>query len=264
MNKEKLNYEKKDYTFGEIILGLRDEYLLYQQKLRELKQFCEMDSRKATDFHFRISKFDKNNPILLCDYLPKQNSLEKIVTDLSKKMGYYIYGRNTVHLVTDNNQYYFLSGMKKYPIHIKYDMDIKFNDSAKKILMSEFVNNILSQYIEDNCSDLNAVLTIKPAGIELFIRDNQSHLPKSVIFYNSQDDNLEFKSFSKQLQKTHLEMALSVSIPYQKLNNYHIQKIHSNPNTSKPIILEEFNLYSELKFNFEPNETQCILRKVAK
>ena len=186
---------KDYYTLREIILGLHREYLDYQQKLQDLKQFCDIDKKKVVDFNFRIHQPEEKNATLLCEYIPKQNKIEKLITNFSKKNGFYIYGKNTAHLVTDNNQYYFLCGHTKYPVHVKYnyDMEAKFSSYVNSILKDEFSNNMKSKYIEDNCSDINAALTIDSTSIELYVRDKCSKVPSSIVLYDSREDILEFK-----------------------------------------------------------------------
>ncbi len=46
--------QKDNYTLKEIILGLRNEYLMHQQQLQELKQFCEADPKRVEDFYFWV------------------------------------------------------------------------------------------------------------------------------------------------------------------------------------------------------------------
>ncbi len=258
--------QKKDYyTLKEIILGLRNEYLIHQQKLQELKQFCEMDKR-AVDFYFRVFQPKGKRPILLCEYVPKQNNIQKFITDISKKTGYYIYGRQTSRLVTDHNQYYFLSGKTEYPIHIKYDygMDTKFTNQANCILNSEFSNNIQSQYIEDNRSDINATLAINSNLIELYIRNECRDIPNSIILYDSRDDILEFKSFEGKYNKQCIARALDIEFPSEKLNQYHIQTLANNEESEKTIVLEEFNPCDMAKFDIQVKEKQYVLQKIRK
>ncbi len=258
---------KKDYyTLKEIILGLHNEYLIHQQKLQELKQFCEIDKKKAVDFEFRIFQPEGKNPILLCEYIPKQNKVQKFITDFSKKKGYYIYGRNTAHLVTDNNQYYFLCGRTEYPIHVKYNygMDTEFSNYANSILESEFSNNIRSQYIEDNCLGINAALTINSTLIELYIRDKYDKIPASIILYDSREDVLEFKSFEEQVNKQCMETALDIAFPSEKLNEYHIKTILDSEESKKTMIFQEFGSCDMAKFDIQAKETQYVLQKVRK
>lgn len=258
--------DKKDcYTLKEIILGLHNEYLIHQQNLQELKQFCEIDEKKAIDFEFRIFQPEQKNPILLCEYSPKQNKVQKFITDFSKKTGYYIYGRHTARLVTDNNQYYFLCGRLEYPVHVKYNygMEEEFSKYVNSILKSEFSNNIKSQYIEDNYSDINAALTINSTMIGLYVRDN-CRIPYSTILYDSREDVLKFISFEEQLNKQYMETALDIAFPSEKLNEYHINTILNNKDSKKSMIIEEFNSCNTADFDIQSKETQYVLQKVKK
>lgn len=257
--------EKKDYyTLKEIILGLRGEYLNHQQKLYNLKQFCDIDKGKAVDFNFRIHQSEQKNPTLLCEYIPKQNKIEKLITNFSKKSGFYIYGQHTAHLVTDNNQYYFLCGYTKYPVHVKYNygMEEKFSSSVNSILKDEFSNSMRSQYIEDNCSDINAALTIDSTLINLYVRDTCSKVPYSFVLYDSSKDILEFKSFDEQFDKQSMETALDIMFPSEKLNKYHVRTIINSNESEKPMVLENFSPCDMAKFDIQDEGKQYVLRRI--
>ncbi len=204
--------------------------------------------------------------MLFCEYYPKQNEIQKHITDFSKKQGYYIHGQNEARLVTDNNQYYFLYDCKKYPIHVKYDYDInaKFVNCAHFILNSEFTNGIQSRYIENNCLGVNAALTIDHTLFRLYIREKYGKLPVFVILYDSREDVLEFQSVEEKIDKESLGEALNIAFPSETLNDYHVKTILSSEEREKTVVLEEFGLCNAAKFDIQPNENQYVLRRVRK
>lgn len=258
--------EKKDYyTLKEIILGLNDEYLKYQQKLQELKQFCEMDKKRAIDFNFRIFQPPQEMPTLVCDYDPKQNRLQQLITDISKKTGHFIYGKYLSHLVIDNNQYYFLSN--NYPVHIKYgtDTNIEFYNHANSILKSEFSNNMVTPFmIESNLSDINATMLINSTTIdfELYKGNNFNGIPSHRILYNSRKNTLEISSYKNTFDKDFMQMAFDISFPSPKLNKYQIETIEKSKNKEKSIVLEETDSSDMAKFEIQSKETKYVLHKV--
>lgn len=261
--KGEIDMETKDYyTLKEIILGLHDEYQLHQQELQKLKELCERKENKATDFNFRVFQPENKKPVLLCDYEPRQNRIQRVMTDLSKKVGYYIYGRNTAYLVTDNNRYYFLCGHKSYPVHVRYDdgMEEKFYNQASAILNSTFSNSICSKYIEKNDSNIDAALTIDTRYIQLYIRNNSDKTPRSTIWYNPSFDTIEFQSFNGKLNTQHIENTLNIKFPSNGLSSYHIQTINMSNLSEKPMVLKPINPTSRIIFEVQ-EEKQVILSK---
>lgn len=68
-------------------MGLNHEYQLHKKELEKLKQFCEMDRKKAVDFNFRLFKpTADNNPILLCEYEPKYNKVQNLIMSDKRKV----------------------------------------------------------------------------------------------------------------------------------------------------------------------------------
>lgn len=226
------------YTLREILLGLRDEYINNQQQLQQLKQFCEMDGKKAIDFNFRVFRPENMKPLLLCDFDPKENKLQKIIAEFNKKTGQYSYPNQTANLVKDNNRYYFLCKTLDFPVRIKsdYGMDSEFVSLADSILDSEFSNGIDSKYITNNLSLLNAALTIDSSSVVLYVKDNLGKIPASVLSYDAQTDRLDYFLLGARPTKEQFEMALDVRIPSEELNEYHINAIENNKakNEEKP------------------------------
>lgn len=256
---EKKNY----YTLKEIILGLSDEYQIHQHELQKLKELCTADEKKVLDFYFRIYQPEYKNPILLCEYNPKQNSFQKFVTDFSKRIGYYIYGRNTARLVTDNNEYYFLCGFREYPIHVKYDYGIgeEFYQQATRILNSNFSNNMRSKYIEKNELGMDAALTITTSQVNLYIRKKCGNLPSSVLWYDSSEEVIGLQSFEKNINKQYLSTILDIGFPISELNPYHIQKIESSEKKEKPIDLQYEDSENSIQLAIKEEEKSVVLCK---
>lgn len=223
---------KEYYTLREILLGLHDEYINSQQQLQQLKQFCEMDEKKAIDFNFRVFRPENMKPLLLCDFDPKENKLQKIIAEINKKTGQYSYPNQTANLVRDNNRYYFLCKTLEFPVRIKsdYGMDSEFVSLADSILDSEFSNGIDSKYITKNLSLLNAALTIDSTAIEFYVKDNLGDVPPSVLLYDAVTDSVDFYALGVRPTKEQFETVMNVKIPSEELNDYHIKTIEDNRN----------------------------------
>ena len=255
--------EKKDYyALKEIILGLNSAYQLHLQELNKLKELCEVDKKKVADFHFEVYKSDGKNPKLFCDYEPKQNKVQKLITDCSKKTGFYIYGRNRASLVTDHNQYYFY-GYPHYPIHVKYNygMDKAFYTQANAILDSEFSRSMKSKYIEKNHSDIDALLDIDTRYINFSIRSNSDIFQKSWMRYDCMDNTLLFLMNEGCLNNQLIEETLNLEFPSSELDSYHIRTINASKMAEKPIVLGYVDPVDRVKLAIVEEENQVVLSK---
>ncbi len=194
--------------------------------------------------------------MLFCEYDSKQNLLQKLGTDFSKKIGYYTYGRNTARLVTDHNEYYFLCGFREYPIHVKYDygMDEKFTHQVNRILNSPFSQNMCYKYIEKNNLDIHAILIIDTRKVKLC-------LPSSVLCYDSSENIIDLQSYKEVLNKQYLSTILDIGFPISELNPYHIQKIESSEKREKPIDIQYEDSGNVIQFDIKEEEKRVVLCK---
>lgn len=236
--------ERKDYyTLREIILGLHDEYVNNQQQLQKLKLFCEMDKKRVEDFNFRVFRPENMKPLLLCDFEPKQNKMQKIVAEINKRTGHYSYPNETASLVKDNDKYHFSYKNGEFPVCIKndYGFERAFSYVADSIIDSEFSNGIDSKYITSNLSGLNAALTIDSSSIVLYVKDNSGSIPTSVLSYDAPSDRVDYYLLGERPTKEQFEMAMNVKIPSDELNEYHIRSIENNStkNEEKPHTLRK-------------------------
>lgn len=257
--------KKEFFSLKQIILGLHDECQIHQQELQKLKEFCTMDEKKVKDFWFRVYQPENKRPTLLCEYDPNQNQFQRFITYLSEKSGYYIYGRHTAHLVTDNNTYYFLSGNSEYPVHIKYHygMEEQFYQQASLILGSEFANNMRSGYIEKNTLNMDAALSIDSEGITLYIRKGDNQYSSSLVWYNSSKETILFKSYEENLDAQYMEDILAMGFPASELNSYHLKTINASKKAEMPIAIECMESASEIEFSME-EKNQFVLSKIRK
>lgn len=258
--------EKKDYyTLKEIILGLNNEYQLHQRELEKLKEFCEMDEKKVVDFNFTVFQpgfpLERRNPVLLCHYEPKQNIIQRVITNFSKKNGLY-FDNSTAYLVTDYNQYYFY-GHSGYPIHVKYDygIDQKFHEQVHIILDSDFSRNINSGYIDTICSDIDSNFHIAFNCIRLVIQSDTDQFQKSRIHYDSTSNSLEFSMDRGTLSNQYIEDILNLKFASSDLNPYHITTINTSKMTEKPIVLGYVGPVHSMEFSIIEEENQVVLSK---
>lgn len=254
--------EKDYYTLSEIILGLRDEYQKHQNELRELKELCEIDKKKAVDFRFSVFQPENKNPELHCDYEPKQNKIQKLMTDISIKTGSYIYGKHSAILATDNNSYHFC--YPKYPVHVRYEygMDEKFQEQATSILNSEFSQNIKTKYIEPVNPEIDYAFDLEQRLIDFYIRESNDEFQESSITCRPYEDIINIRSFDKELSSEMINNALEIKVPKKELSSYHIGIIDSSKITEKPIKLERTEPCKKIDFSIQEEEKQVVLSKV--
>ncbi len=258
------------YTLKEIILGLRGEYQLNQQKLEQLKSLCSINERKVEDYRFYISDSefykdkDYKKPVLRCEYTLKRNLVQKFITNLSIKLGMYIYDYPTIKLVEDNNEYHFY-GQKNYPVRVKPSpiSEKNFNEQVENILTSDFANNITSNFIEESISDADASLYISPSSIDLYIRSNNNGFLRSGIQYDSKADKLVFESYEEDnIDEDLITKVLKIQVPASKLNSYHIKFLKEGIN--KPVAIEKISSSKKVELDIKDQGNQFVLTKINK
>lgn len=254
--------KKETYTFEEIILGLRKEYLAHQQALDELKKLCMVDSKKVQDFRFGVCKEEfQDNPILKCYYDPKMSALQKKIEEYQRRIGYYVCDRHISIMATDNNRYYFLRG-EQFPIHIPYLNTGAFYTQATSILNSEFSNKLSSGLI-DNLNGVHGALDIDPQFINFFISQNYI-LPHSSICFTPYTDSLKVTAYDGDISSAEVSEALQVKFAAEALSPYQLGLLESSPDIKKPFILEKQFKAEKVELFIAEEEKGFVLSKTKK
>ncbi len=251
---------KEEYlSLKEIILGLHSVFKENEFELLKLKELCVMDEEIAQDYNFSVFSPYNEPPKIMCDYEPKMIKRWKATDDIANK----VYARTFVTLMIDNNQIYFSSGNRKYPIKIKFDnnLDKAFYDQANFILNSDFSNYMKSRYIEKNDNDMYVVLYIDTKYIELNIMRSK-YIPRSMVKYLPSNDTIKFISFEKNLDLCSMKKILDINFKFSDLNPYHV-KVISNSDTRKKEVVFLGNIESSNKnyFSIKDEEKKFLLIK---
>lgn len=242
------------YTYKQILLGLRIEYVKAQKILDELSNYTYNRS-KLMDYHFRLwnDSHKDNNPELL---LGKKTKDDKQLFNLL----YTIFGKNILRCTTmlsDNNGFYYPKD-KGYNIVIKDEQ--KFKEEVEKLLSSDF-----AKYMSSN-SLINAINSeaIPRILLRYFKIDLRSE--KSVVVYHGREDVLEIASRGKNhfepLTQEYLNYMLELEFFKKDFSEYHQKIIEQNIDNDKKIILYDGYKPEMLsKFNIKEDSKKLILTK---
>ena len=96
---------KDIYTFGEVVFGLREEYLKTQKLLDELKNHIRINGIDQDEEFFRLDKGIRGNNIIRLDIEKKQNDLIKAADFITNGL----FSRNEPYQVVKKGEdgYYF-------------------------------------------------------------------------------------------------------------------------------------------------------------
>lgn len=249
------------YTYKQILIGLRKEYLKYNEIMRNLKKFFETPDELNDKYYFFVSS--EPELILGCRYLDLEKAkIENGKVQLfqrKRNSPYYNYDEYYVpekycYFVKKNCLY--VSRSKKSPISIKAGLEHEFSAEVDKILSTDFLNNLFKVY-----QYANIFVTHLDMLVSSGYYDECMYFPNDLIVNNDilkfgykEDNNLE--SFIKSIFNTIFDK-----------NDFppFLQKIieENNPAEKELTILPfEFDRRYFNNFSIEENEKQLILRKI--
>ena len=197
-----------NYTFEQIIFGLRKEYLEVEKQLAELKQYIDV-SNKVDDYYFHIAGY----PSKLFLYLnKKKNLLEKIELSLNQ----YILGVTNFDVTKGVNDNYYSRKKVICTINNKEELNKKI---AEFIHTDFFMQIAANNYVSIPCNEnkTNTIL-IGPGHIGLINRidGDYPHLD-----YYPRKDALIIMNKEKNITPEDILNILNLSLDRNYLNYYH-------------------------------------------
>ena len=78
-----------NYSFKQILFGLKDEYLLCQERLNSLKMYINLEENKLRDVRFHLSyEYNDGDMIkILCTLYEEKSKLEDKIEKIKLKLG---------------------------------------------------------------------------------------------------------------------------------------------------------------------------------
>ncbi len=235
----------KTYTFSQIILGLRKEYVEVEKQLIELKKHVNVSS-EVEDFYFYIA----GNPCTMFLYLhKKKNILEK----LEMLLGLYMHGTTNYNITDGINKNYYCD--KKEICFITGQDEL--NKKIEAIVNTDFFKKIVANnYISIPCIEnkINS-LQITPGHIGLIngINGVYPHLD-----YYSHGDILVMRNEEKIITPDDILKLLNLSLDGNYLNEYHHRVLDNYE--EKEIDIDDNFSSNEAKLEIIEEPKKLILR----
>lgn len=233
---------EKTYSYIEVLLCLREEYLKNEMELKKLKELTELHDSKIADYYFRCV----NNKLLLDREIIK-SKLKKII----ERIGSVIDLTGISECIKDESGNYIIKdGKYNAPIILNQNL---FDEQADRILTSDFVKNATNRCIPVSNGNVN----FTSSSIHIYINDH-----KNCCRYSAYDDCLHFQSVSK-LNDSNLCRLLFASFPATKLNEWQREIIDKNfSQIIGNIIFPELEISSNsLNLGIEKKDQKVYLRQ---
>ena len=134
----------KNYNLKDIVVGLKDEYDNYKNKLESLKESIiinDFSLIEKSDFYVKET-WDMSNPELIFDFYKKKNRLEELYLKLIKS-------NNMKRIIVKGNDNY-----QYGKLNISFN-SIDFYNKYYILMKSDFVKNICIWSISNDFGSLN-------------------------------------------------------------------------------------------------------------
>lgn len=216
------------YTYKEILIGLREEYLKNQAILNKLKTLVNVyPKEKINDYKFHLGI--NNDKTELMFYIEtKKKFLENIMDFINEENANHLF---KTPVFWNNNGKYSI-GINEFYASIKDSNNLEFDTLVKKLINSNFSNNIYLDHAIESINGHVNFLNITPSGINVIS-------PEYELFYLSLEDRLVLVNDTKSLDYNILTKAMNSSYPSDKFNDYHREIIENTPNLDKDLIIDD-------------------------
>lgn len=226
---------KDTYTYKEILLGLRNEFIDIESELRELKQYTLANKQYVSDFNYHLSQLDKDHlPELRVHVERRQSELMKRLRNLLGRFTYYNNQTSALMVKSNNGIYYPLAG-KPFKLGVNPEYKEEFESLARKLLDSDFAAQM--NFKEVTAVDSNDRAAVSTRWYEPHLRLN-SRGGVAQIDYIGRTDRIKYSASSNMpLTQELLDEMLSLEFPKDAFSEYHQELIEQNPDSSRPILL---------------------------
>lgn len=267
-----VNYDDS-YTYRQILIGLRSEYLKFQKKLDQLSEYVLVfedtayrHPEKKDEYYFNLyqdSLRHKEVELAVSRVIIKKRLLEELKINKSPTRAF---------MVKDNNGIYYplkKDWFEKYQFNIviKPGYEKMFQECADEILNSDFArymmkldNNIYS--VTDTFSD-TSLITPNVTNLGFGLRTD-----KLQIKYYGRSNIMEFKSLAvekekwKPLTQECLDYVSSIRFPKDEFSEYHRSIIDSSSDDDRPVILsDDYKPNAFARFEIQDTPKKLVLTK---
>lgn len=201
---------RKKYSFIEVLLCLREEYLKNELELEKLKELTELHDEKIADYHFKCINSYSNK--LLLDREIIKSKFEKLIERINGRIDL-----STISECTKDKAGNYVIEEWSYKVPTILDQGA-FNEQADRILESDFVKNISNGSVPVYKGDV-----FFAASVISLERDDYKRLCN----YWSYGDILKVKGKTK-LDDADFSYLLNTTVHISTLNDWQREAIEKN------------------------------------
>ena len=250
----------QSYTYKEILLGLREEYLKNQQRLDALKKYVSLDNKKEyEEYGFFVFNDGKDKYVELA-LRQRQSVIVKLIETLSNKIIGESDKKTTciAHEFNGEMRYMTFPNSKNYSIN---DMNSLMAD-ADRVLGSEFVQKIATgkKYFEDD----DYAFKLSPSNILVDTGYHKADYPPARFLYTPDHDILTIIAYDDPLYIEHVNNVFGYEIPADVLTEYHREIIDNSEDKDKALSITGLSLSrvpQVFKFRENKEENEIVLRR---
>lgn len=236
---------KRKYSFIEVLLCLREEYLKNELELEKLKELTELCDEKIADYHFKCINSYSNK--ILLDREVIKSKLKKLIDRINGT-----FDLSAISECTKDKSGNYVIEEWAYKVPTILDQDA-FNEQADRILDSLFVKNISNRSVPVYKGDLFFAASV----ISLEREDY-----KRLCNYWSYGDRLKVKGKNK-LDAADFSYLLDTSVYTSTLNDWQKEIIDKNYNQIGDIIFPEIDKpCRDLNLAIEKEDKKVYLKQI--
>lgn len=269
---------KDSYTYRQILIGLRSEFLEFQKKLDQLSEYVlvfENTARgypeKKDEYYFNLYKNtvkNMNTELVLDRTIIKKRLLEKLKLRTSPTRAFMVKDNNGVYYPLRKNWF---EGYQ-FNVVIKPRCEKEFCECAEEILNSDFAKYMMQ---------LNGNISSVTNNSAFFISENTPVIipntlsfgfglrtSKSQIKYFGRNNTIEFKSIRmpmeewEPLTQEHLDYVSAIKFSKDNFSEYHRSIIDKNIDDDRSIILsDDYQPALLMRFEIQDTPKQLVLTK---
>lgn len=228
---------KDTYTYKEILLGLRDEFIETESQLRALKNYSLANEKYVSKYHYHLSQLDHDHlPELRVNVTRKQTELMRKLRSLLQRFTYYNDPRTALMVRSNNGIYYPLAG-EPFKLGVNPTHHEEFDQLARKILDSRFANEMNFGEVKSTSNHHHETIATRWYEPRLRLNRDKS---VAIVDYHGRTDRLKFAgSPNLPLTQELLDEIMATEFPKENFSEYHQALIENNPNKDRPILLPE-------------------------
>lgn len=194
---------KDIYTYKDVLLGLREDFIGIKEKLKDLEQYTKVYDENIINYYYFVHKWvDSINPAVMCN-ITRKNVFNNIKSS------------NYVMLNDSSSNLFFANG-------VGLDIDLKrneeFREKVNAITKEERLNKTYIKFVDGNLDGYDYCIRIAPSEVKGSIINRTYNNVK--YDYNLVTDILSISNFPFNVNPKLVYFILNTEYPKTKFNEY--------------------------------------------